>query len=117
MLRRGEHPVCQCRLDPPPSDQHVPCSVELMVLRAHCEAEPWTGAPAAWRTAGRLSQAGLRLATFISPTAAVRTGGAAGLTGPGNGATCRDPVRTAAALTARLTGGAVSEAGRLDRVG
>ena len=41
---------------------------------AHCEAEPWTGAMAARRTAGHLSPAGLRLATITALTVAVRRG-------------------------------------------
>ena len=77
-------------------------SGELLALawsgqdRDSLQGEPWTGVTAARRTAGRLSPAGLRLATSTTLTVAVRSGrrSPAGLARklawpawPGNGAT------------------------------
>ena len=53
------------------SGQH--CSGPVRIA-AHCEAEPWTGAAVARRTAGRLSPAGLRLATSTTLSVAVHSG-------------------------------------------
>ena len=103
-----------------PSDQHVPGSVELVTFRARrpspgpswsrlCRLRsPLRTATVAMVGVARRSPAGLRRPAIrwaaVSPVQVPPRCG-------------RDPLRTAAVLTARLTGGALSAAARFGRVG
>ena len=103
-----------------PSDQHVPGSIELMTLRAR---RPSPGP--SWSRLRRL-RSPLRTATVMMVGVARRS--PAGLRRPAIRWAAvspvqtppqwgRDPLRTAAVLTALLTGGALSAAARIGRVG
>ena len=103
-----------------PSDQHVPGSVELMTLRARrpfarARLVPATSATQPAADGNRRDGGSREAQSCWAETTSYPLGRR--FPGPGSAAMWPRSLRTAALLTARLTGGALSAAARIGRVG